>query len=162
MSKNIEEQLAALNRLYKEQDDLYRTYAVKKGISVTEFWILYALCSSDDPHSQQELCDTWFYPKQTINSAINKLTRNDYVALKPAAGAGNRKNVQLTKAGKAFCQSHIEPLINAEEAAFLRFGEEERNTYLSLFQKQIAYLKDEIETNNKELSSENLRSQSQC
>lgn len=149
MSNKVEEQLAVLNRLYKEQDGLYRAYAVKRGISVTEFWILYALCGSVEPCSQQDLCDAWFYAKQTINSAINKLVRSDYVALTPAAGARNRKNVGLTEAGKQFCARNIMPLIQAEQASFLRFTEEERSAYLSLFQKQIAGLKDEMEGTSK-------------
>ncbi len=149
MPKKIEEQLAILNRLYKEQDDLYRTYAMKKGISVTEFWILYTLCSFEDSFSQQDLCDIWFYPKQTINSAINNLVGDGYVALKPVSGARNRKNVQLTEDGEEFCLCNIQPLLKAEQASFLRFSEEERSIYLALFQKQISCLKDEIEMNNK-------------
>ena len=39
---------AALNALYMEQDDIYSAYAAHFGLSDTAFWILYAICESDE------------------------------------------------------------------------------------------------------------------
>ncbi|MEG2314907.1 MAG: MarR family transcriptional regulator [Clostridia bacterium] len=145
MSDAIKEQLATLNQLYKEQDDLYRAYAVKLGISDAAFWVLYTVCDSERPLSQQDMCDAWYYPKQTINSAISALMKRGHVQLAHAAGAGNRKVVELTDAGKAFCQSAILPFLAAERASFLRLHAEERTTLLALFRKQIGFLRESTE-----------------
>ncbi|MGL4283322.1 MAG: MarR family winged helix-turn-helix transcriptional regulator [Eubacterium aggregans] len=145
MSEKIEQELMLLNRLYKEEDELYRDYAVKIGVSATEFWILYTLCTSMEPCSQRMLSELWFYPKQTINSAIRKLMGAALVVLIPVEGRRNQKIVRLTDKGEAFYSEKVRPLIKAENTAFLQFSEEERALILTLFKKQINCLKIEFD-----------------
>lgn len=143
MKDRIEEQMAMQNRLYKEQDDLYHSFALAFGLSDSAFWVLYALCESDQTYTQNELCAVWFYSKQTVNSAINLLVKDGYVVLKPIEGTRNRKAVLLTEAGKAFCKKTILPLLDAERRAFARFTNEERTAYLSLWERQLKLLREE-------------------
>lgn len=144
MNDKITEQYAVLMRLNKNLDEFYRSYAAKVGMSPAAFWVLYALCEEDTPRSQQDLCDDWLYPKQTINSAVNSLIKLDYVKLSPVEGTRNRKNVVLTPNGKLFCEAHIYPILSAERKAFAQLSEDEREQFLLIFQKQIVYLREEI------------------
>ena len=147
--ENMEEQMAVLNRLYKEQNELYRVFAAGCGLSVASFWVLYTLCSTQEVYSQQDMCNAWFYPKQTINSAIHHLTQDGYVCQMPVAGTRHRKAVMLTQEGKGFCLRHIVPLLYAEQKAFARFSTAERENFLALFSKQIEFLKEEIKAESK-------------
>ena len=145
MADNLNEQLAALNRLYKEQDDVYRGVAQRAGLSETAFILLYFLCEADSSISQHELCELCFYPKQTVNSSIAKLVKDGLVHLRPLAGYRNRKAVELTADGRDFCQQYVFPMLAAEQHAFARFTPEERVVYLKLFRQYIDSLREEIE-----------------
>ena len=83
---------AALNALYMEQDDIYSAYAAHFGLSGTAFWILYAICESDEVKTQNALADGFHMPRQSINSAAAALAKQGYVAL----GADAERYVELT------------------------------------------------------------------
>ena len=50
---------------------------------------------------------------------------------------------EMAEKGKAFAADTISKADEIEKNAFLRFGEEEREQYLSLFRRHIEYLKSE-------------------
>ncbi len=159
MSEKIEKQLTILNQLYKEQDNIYRELAAHFELSDASFWVLYAICESDQIYSQHDLCNAWFYSKQTINSAINNLIKKGYIILKPIAGTRNRKSVELTQEGKAFCETSVIPLIHAECKSLMRFQEEDRTLFLSLFKQQLTFLEEEVELLMKKSTKEKVNSQ---
>ena len=143
MGDTIQEQLEAVNRYYKEMDEIYHNLAGRVGLSDTSLWVLYALCASSQTYTQYDLCTEWFYPKQTVNSAINHLVRDGFIELEPIKGTRNRKAVHLTDAGKNFCKDTVLPLIQAEQRCFERFTAEERATLLLLQKKQLTFFKEE-------------------
>lgn len=145
MSDNAKMQIKSINRLYKQQDELYHGLAVRFGLSDTALWVLYAVCSSDGPATQYDLANSWCFPKQTVNSAIAALEKAGMIQLVPLPGARNRKNVLLTGAGDVFCSGTVLPLIRAEERALLRLSEGERQTFLLLMEKQLLCLREETE-----------------
>lgn len=144
MEKPVLSNIQYINRLYKEQDDIYKTYAAKCGISPAAFWVFYFLCSADKPYTQHDICTAWFYPKQTVNSVIDSLIKDGYAVKKPMAGS-NKKTIELTKYGEKFCNEKIMPIIEAEEKSFLKFSPYEQNMFIELFTKQIKYMKEETE-----------------
>lgn len=154
MSEKVEKQLTILNQLYKKQDSIYHELAAYFNLSDASFWTLYAICESDQICSQHDLCNSWFYSKQTINSAINNLVKKGYIILKPIMGTRNRKSVELTQEGKAFCETSVIPLIHAECKSLMRFQEEDRKLFLSLFKQQLTFLEEEVELLMKESTKE--------
>mgnify|MGYP001377264948 CR=1 FL=1 len=145
MSDFAREQIETLNRLYKQQDEVYHGLAVRFGISDTALWVLYGICSSQGPVTQYDLANGWYFPKQTVNSAIAALEKAGMLSLVPLPGPRNRKQVLLTRAGSAFCSRTVVPLLQAEERAFLRFSRDERQAFLLLMGKQLAFLRQETE-----------------
>ncbi len=143
MHTNLEQQLQILNRLYKESDHIYSRLAAKLGMTDTTFWVLYAIAHSEEPMTQNDLCNDFFFPVQTINSAINNLRKNGLLELQVIPGTRNRKAIILTEKGKIFVTDTINKADEIEKKAFLHFNEEERELYLSLFRRHIDYLKDE-------------------
>lgn len=146
MADQMKDQLNLLNRLYKEMDDIYRKLAAGFGLSDAAFWVLYTLCREEGDFSQNDLCGMWFYPKQTINSAITVLIKKEYVILQQIPGTRNRKAVRLTETGQAFCEKSIIPLIHAEDDSFTQMQEEERTMFLKLFQRQIDSMKESLQS----------------
>ena len=66
-------QLELYNRLWKEQDDIWQKAARKSSLPRTSYWILYTIVvTSPAPLSQADLCEKWYFPRQTVNSAVEK------------------------------------------------------------------------------------------
>ena len=143
MNNNLQQQLQTLNRLYKESDHIYSNLASKLGMTDTTFWVLYAIAHSEEPMTQNDLCGDFFFPVQTIHSAINNLRKDGFVELQVIPGTRNRKAILLTAEGKTFVENTINKADEIEKNAFLCFNEEERELYLSLFKRHIEYLKSE-------------------
>ena len=143
MNDRLQQQLQVLNRLYKESDHIYSRLASKLGLTDTAFWVLYAIVHSEEPLTQNDLCSDFFFPVQTIHSAINNLRKEGLVELQVIPGTRNRKAILLTEKGKIFVANTIDKADEIEKNAFLCFNEEERELYLSLFKRHIEYLKSE-------------------
>ena len=145
MNDQLRQQLQALSRLYKESDHIYSKLASKTGMTDTTFWVLFAIAHSEEPMTQNDLCSDFFFPVQTIHSAINNLRKDGLVELQVIPSTRNRKAILLTEKGKAFAANTINKADEIEKNAFLRFSEEERELYLSLFRRHIDSLKSEEE-----------------
>jgi len=145
MDKEITDQIAELGRLYKEQDNIYRNAAVQAGVSDSMHWILYVICGTKEPMTQNKLADGWFYPKQTINSAVQQLLKHGLVTLIKVQGKRNEKAVSLTDKGGKFCRRYIYPLIEAEKEAFLQLSDRERESFLRTFRRQNDYIRDHVQ-----------------
>lgn len=143
MNDRLQQQLQALNRLYKESEHIYSRLASKLGMTDTAFWVLYAITHSAELITQNDLCSDFFFPVQTIHSAINNLRKDGLLELQVIPGTRNRKAILLTEKGKSFAENTINKADEIEKNAFLRFSEEEREAYLSLFRRHIEYLKGE-------------------
>ena len=143
MNNRLQQQLQVLNRLYKESDHIYSRLASRLGMTDTTFWVLYAIAHSEEELTQNDLCSSFFFPVQTIHSAINNLRRDGLVELQVIPGTRNRKAILLTERGKVFVASTINKADEVEKSAFLCFSEEEREQYLSLFKRHIECLKSE-------------------
>ena len=143
MNDHLQQQLQELNRLYKESDHIYNRLAAKLGMTDTAFWVLYAIAHSEETMTQNDLCSDFFFPVQTIHSAINNLRKDGLLELQVIPGTRNRKAIILTEKGKDLVARTIHKADEIEENAFLCFNEEEREQYLSLFKRHIEYLKKE-------------------
>ncbi len=143
MNEQVQQQLQVLNRLYKESDHIYSRLAYRLGMTDTTFWVLYAIAHSEKPMAQNDLCSDFFFPVQTIHSAINNLRKDGLLELQVIPGTRNRKAILLTEKGKDFVANTIDKADEIEKNAFLCFNEEERELYLSLFKRHIEYLKCE-------------------
>ena len=143
MDDRLQQQLQVLNRLYKESEHVYSRLASKLGMTDTAFWVLYAITHAEGPLTQNDLCNGFFFPVQTIHSAIGKLHGDGLLELQVIPGTKNRTAIILTETGKAFAAETIGKADEIEKNALLYFSAEERKLYLSLFKRHIEYLKSE-------------------
>lgn len=142
--KKIEEQYAMYMAGEKKIDELYHKIAVKMGVSDSVMWIMYCLFESDTDYTQNSLAGRIGVPKQTINSAINRLLKDGYIALEQLPVSGNNKRITLTEKGKSFCKEQIAPFAEAEDRAFSRLSGEEQEQYLALGIKHNRYQIEEF------------------
>lgn len=144
MDETIKEQLETMNQKVKELASIYRSAASKYGISDNEFWIWYALLVLGGEYSQQDICDMWSLPKQTVNSVVANWTKKRYVYLEAVPGTRNKKIIRLTEEGRAFGENLVLCTYQAEQRAFKNMSEQERKSCLALVGKYINLLKKEL------------------
>lgn len=136
-------QLELYNRLWKEQDDIWQKAARKSGLPRTSYWILYTIVvTAPAPLSQADLCENWYFPRQTVNSAVKKLVSDGLVSLFTQKGSGNIKYLRLTPTGEELAAAYVAPLVQADIHSFSAFSAEERGLLLKLMQQQLTSLKE--------------------
>lgn len=133
-------QLTEFIQTYKEVDEVCHNYAKAHGLSDTVFYVLYALVDRGSAYPQRELCEDWFYPPQTVNSALKTLETQGVVELVFSPGNRKNKEIHLTDKGRMLAKEIIEPFMEAERNAFSDLSEEERKALLGAVQKYIANL----------------------
>ena len=145
MDIEIKNQIDTINQKINELNSLYRTAAIKSGISDGEISIWSLLLYSQEEYSQQDLADTLYLPKQTVNSIISNLVKKRFVFLEHVPGTRNRKVVRLTKEGRAYGESRVMWIFQAEEKAMEETVPEEINACISMLENYIRRFKDEID-----------------
>ena len=155
--------LTVFNQAHKKMNLLYHNYAKAAGMSDTAFWLLYSLYEHGGPCTQRELCAFWFYAPQTINTALKSLEEKGLIFLAFVPGSKKNKQILFTQAGKEWIQKKVVPLVHSEERSFERLDKDEQEKLLSITQKHITLLEEEmrltIESIEKERSSEDESSQ---
>ena len=138
----ISPNLMAFNRIYQTFDNIYHNIALKLGLSDSGFGILYTICETGDGCLQKDLCTMLSASKQTINSSIRKLEKDDFLTL--SSGKGRHMHIYLTPKGRKYCKEKIFPLIAMENKSFSCMKEDECNLMLKLFDDYCQALKDSV------------------
>ena len=73
------------------------------------------------------------------------LKKRDLVTLEPDPQDRRGKLVVLTPAGKDYIQTKVVPIMQAEERAFLRLTQEQREALTTLIRRKTNYFREEVE-----------------
>lgn len=136
--------LKTFNKIYKEMDIVYHTYAKSCGLSDMAYWILYSIAESDEYFTQRDFCNDWFFAPQTVNSALKDLEKRDIIFLEAVSGNKKNKWIKPTENGKKFIENVIVPIIRTECESFESLSAEECELMLSTTKKYISVLKDKV------------------
>ncbi len=123
------------NYLTCEIDSFYHAVAVKQGLSDSAMRILYTICEQGDGCKQSVIYKLAAISRQTVNTAIHKLEREDIIFLE--AGEGRNTRVHLTEKGKMLVEEKIRPLLDAENEVLENWPEEERQELIRLTKKYL-------------------------
>ena len=144
MKEKTKQHLEVMNQKIKELAGIYHQAAVRLGISDNEFWVWYTLIVMGEEYSQQEICEIWSLPKQTVNSVVANMVKKEFIKLEVVPGTRNRKLLRLTDIGKSYGEAIVRPVFEAEYRTIARLSEQERQVCVSLMGKYIRYLKEEL------------------
>lgn len=133
------------NHLFSETTAAYHEASLRLGLSDSVMQILYTICDSGGGQrcSIQEICRQTGLLKQTVNSALRRMEGEGFVYLEATGKKG--KDVCLTEAGIRLAERTAARLIQAENAIFASWPEEDVETYLSLSEKYLTAFRAEIE-----------------
>ncbi len=130
------------NQLLGELDSSYHSINLKLNISDSAMRILYAICESGDECQLKDICLKSGLSKQTINSSIRNLEREDIVYLTQSEKKG--KKVHLTSKGKEITKNTALKLITIENEILDAWSEEDVKTYLFLTEKYLNDFKKKV------------------
>lgn len=143
MKKIENDSMKTVNCLSNDLDMIYHRAARKMGITDSVLVVLYMIYEKGDGCLLYDICVGSGLSKQTINSAVRKLEKDEMLFLKQ--DKGNKKRVFLTEKGKEYMTATAARLYEAECKAFDDWEKEELDTYLRLMKKYIDSLRIQIE-----------------
>lgn len=144
MLKEINEKWELISKLNKEFDDIYHKIALHYNLSDSTFWVLYTLYDNKYELTQKEICQDWYYSKQTINSAIKDLEKKEYIVLSYKEGSNKSKIVSLTPKGKKVAKDSVGCVMEIENSAFSKIDEKDFDMVIDFFKKNITVFKEEL------------------
>lgn len=140
MSNKASNELKRFNYLFGETGSAYHEMYLKSGLSDSAGSILYALLENGGSCLLQHICHYTGLSKQTINSALRKLEKENIVYLE-MAGAKN-KIVRFTKTGRILAEKTAGRVIQAENEIFASWSREDVEKYLQLTENYMTALKE--------------------
>lgn len=130
---NTKEKLQNINYLISQTDELYHQIALKLNLSDSVMHILYVVydhqytCLLSDIYKQVGIS------KQTINSALRKLEKENFIYLKQETGRSKR--LYLTEQGQTLTKQTIARLYDAECQILASWQPSEIDTYIYYLKK---------------------------
>ena len=125
--KNLKRFYLAWQRL----NHVYEEYAKEHDLTYISMFVLQLI---DDGTTQKEICDTLYFPKQTVNKVILSFEKKGYITLVENPDDRRARSIMLTKKGRLFqgqVVSHIEKAELAGTADYDRpLGEIYRHMYI--------------------------------
>ncbi len=129
--------------LIGETDNTYHELALKVGLSDSAMLVLYTLSDMGGECSLQTICSFSGLAKQTVNSALRKLEKEEVVILKQQNG--RNKNVELTDKGMELAENTVAKIMKIENEIMESWTKEEVQQYLSLTERYLNMLKEKLE-----------------
>lgn len=130
------------NRIIAEIDEVYHEIAVKQGFSDSAMAILYVLSDNDGTCRLTELIRQSGVNKQTINSALRRLEKDQIVYLESAGGKSKR--VCLTEKGLAIVHETVDRIFELENEIYASWSKEEWELYLQLTERYLCQLREKM------------------
>jgi len=127
---------ATLKEVWHKMDSNFDYYAKSKGINFPAVLILQLLLDATEAYTQKDICEKLGLPKQLVFSIIKPFWEQGYVELKEAKDRRN-KDVFLTDKGKEYALSILQPLEDAEAAAWANFSDEDFITFVRIMDKYV-------------------------
>ena len=142
MNSTVSSTLRRINYLQSETEEAYHQMSLKLGLSDSTLNVLYVLCEQGDPCPLHLVYRFAFSSKQTVHPALRKLETEGVLRLE---GDGPRnKQVCLTEAGRALASRTALKILQAEDAIFASWPKEDVARYLTLAERYLTALREQI------------------
>ncbi len=115
-----------------QQYALYDEYAKRHGMLMKTLLVLNTLFYAKEGMTQAEICKRTFQSKQTVNSIIRNLWTDHYVTITEIPEDRRNKMVEMTEAGRTYCEKVVRHITWAEDTAMSMFTPEEQKQLVDL------------------------------
>ena len=122
-----------------EQFALYDEYAKRHGMLMKTLLVVnvlfYDSFYAKGGVTQTEICQRTFQSKQTVNLIIKNLLAESYVTVTEVPENKRNKIVQMTEAGRTWCEKVVRHITWAEDTAMSMFTAEEQKQLIDIYEK---------------------------
>ena len=115
-----------------EQFALYDEYAKRHGMMMKTLLVVNVLFYAKAGLTQKVICQRTFQSKQTVNLIIKNLLAEKYVTVTEVPENKRNKIVQMTDAGRAYCEKVVRHITWAENTAMSMFTPEQQRQLIDL------------------------------
>lgn len=140
----MHQELKKWNQLATRQDEIYHLCAKRSGLPDAQFWVLYAICETEEALCQNAFCESWYYSKQTASAAVAALEKAGLVYLNYVEGSRKKKELHLTQKGKQFCDQYICSVQSVEEQVLEKLSEADREDFFRIYAKILSALEQKL------------------
>ena len=140
MKNEIITDFKRFNYLNNEIESAYHEASLKLGLSDSAMIILYTVCNNGENCPLSDIYHLSGISKQTINSAVRKLEKDEIIYLRTAYG--RKKTVYLTDKGKILAENTVLKIIEIENEIFGSWSAKERKLYIELTQRYLEAFKN--------------------
>lgn len=140
---DIDFKTKAFCNAWQSLDMIYEDYARKVGISYNSLYILNAILQTENC-TQKLICERTLLPKQTVNNVVTGFYKDGYVELREFPENRRIKTIHLTKQGRAYADSVIPHIHQAEQIAMETLTEEQQDTLLRLMDVYVSVFRREM------------------
>lgn len=127
--------LRRFNRLIGEINAVYHDIASHFGLSDSAFQIIYTLYVEDGSCQLRDICSFSGLTKQTVNSALRNLERDEIVTGEKSGS--KQKIISLTAHGADLAEHTAARIIAAENEIFGSWTDDELKNYLHLTEEYL-------------------------
>ena len=142
MDFKISEKVKYLNSMLCEIDNLYQSLLQDKGLSDSEYVVMFAILELGEGCLQKDIADNSYINKKTINSTIKKLERKELITLE--AGKYPNMHIHLTEKGLDYIKNNIVPIIDVENQVLECFPDNVFQTLVDNYSKYIKVFRSEV------------------
>ena len=136
MTKEAKKNAYLYCKFRDEQFALYDEYAKRNGMMMKTLLVVNVLFYDAFYHkggmTQKEICQRTFQSKQTANLIIKNLLAENYVTVTEVPENKRNKIVQMTDAGRTYCEKVVRHITWAEDTAMSMFTPEEQKQLIDL------------------------------
>lgn len=136
------EQVYEFCKIWRELTNLYGTCARAVEMPFSSLYVLYIIYANNETCTQKMICEETFYPKQTVNAIIRGFWKDGFIRQTEISTDRRTKTIHLTESGKAFAETIIPKIDQAETRAMEKLTEAQRreliqslNLYLQKFRQ---------------------------
>ena len=131
---DIDFKTKAFCNAWQSLDMIYEDYARKVGISYNSLYILNAILQTENC-TQKLICERTLLPKQTVNNVVTGFYKDGYVELREFPENRRIKTIHLTKQGRAYADSVIPHIHQAEQIAMETLTEEQQDRVIEIVRR---------------------------
>ena len=115
-----------------QQYALYDEHAKRHGMLMKTLLVLNALFYAKEGMTQAGICKRTFQSRQTVNSIVRNLWTDHYVTITEIPEDRRNKMVEMTEAGRTYCEKAVRHITWAEDTAMSMFTPEEQKQLVDL------------------------------
>lgn len=126
----LQEQTRQFCREWQGLERIYEDYAKSVNIPYTTLYILDQITQMPDC-TQKDICEKTLLPRQTVNSVITGLYKQDLIELREVPEDRRVKSLSLTEKGQEYIAGILPRIQKAEYEAMEELSEEQRESLLN-------------------------------